>query len=96
MSYTNREDCRKIIDLCDNHDLEIPEVGYELMSESERVVAEAELAWPNAMIAILLNEQHEYRSNFEQNGWDVFPPSVESEDLVSALLNQAHAEPDIK
>ena len=45
------------------------EVGYEL-SESDKVVAEAELAWPTKKVALLLSDE-EAGPAFRKQGWSV-------------------------
>lgn len=90
-SLTDDSECQQIIDLCEKHDLPMPEVGYELMSDTEVVIAEAELAWPIAGIAILLGEQDDYSADFDTHGWETYPPSVNNDDLIAALLEQGNS-----
>jgi DEAD/DEAH box helicase domain-containing protein len=52
-----------------------PENGYELTDGSGRVCAEAELAWPNAKIAVVLPERADAVALFQDRGWAVFGPS---------------------
>jgi hypothetical protein len=47
-----------------------PTVGYELLGADGCVVAEAELAWVGAQIAVLLGEAHE--RDFLAAGWAVY------------------------
>ena len=46
----------------------VPMVGFELTGNNGVVLAEAELAWPERNIAVLLPEQRESRPAFEQAG----------------------------
>ena len=69
--------------------LPVPEAGYELTGRAGRVIAEAELAWPERQVAVLLPEQREWASAFEAEGWRVI--HCGSDDLaaaVAAALNE--------
>jgi DEAD/DEAH box helicase domain-containing protein len=48
----------------------IPEDGFELFVDG-KVVAEAELAWPDLKVAYLTEAQMAYANNFENDGWTV-------------------------
>ncbi len=64
---------RAIIILCADRSLPLPEVGYgELADEKGRVCADAELAWPDRSVAVLLPERTESAAAFEAVGWKVF------------------------
>lgn len=49
----------------------VPEVGFELIDERGRVLAEAELAWPSLKIAVLLLDYQDDTPGFETQGWTV-------------------------
>jgi len=49
----------------------LPEVGYELTSNSGEVIGEAELALPNIRLAILTDGQQEYEQVFSDMNWTV-------------------------
>jgi DEAD/DEAH box helicase domain-containing protein len=49
--------------------IDCPIVGYELLDEADRVVAEAELAWPDRKLAVLVGAVG--REVFEAAGWRV-------------------------
>ena len=51
--------------------LSVPETGFELTGPAGRVIAEAELAWPERKVAVLLPEQREWAAAFEAEGWRV-------------------------
>ena len=53
----------------------VPVIGYELQDSSGRVCAEAELAWPDAKIAVVLPERMEAAAVFQDRGWSVFGPA---------------------
>ncbi|MBF8377527.1 DEAD/DEAH box helicase [Alicyclobacillus mali] len=53
-----------------SHGIPEPEVGYE-MGEG-RIVGEAELAWPEYRLCVLVGEQVDARSAFERAGWHVW------------------------
>jgi len=58
-----------LIDLAKGANAPTPEVGFELTNERGAVVAEAELAWEERRVAVLLNAKS--RAVFERNGWRV-------------------------
>ena len=66
----------------------VPAVGFELADPDGRVVAEAELAWPDARLAVLLGE--EGTVPFEEAGWQVV--AAGSPDLVATLAAALAAE----
>ena len=51
--------------------LDAPFIGFELMDEKGRVIAEAEMAWPSRKVAVLLPDQ-EGNSLFESAGWTCY------------------------
>ncbi|HZR10983.1 MAG TPA: hypothetical protein VFA79_20510, partial [Myxococcales bacterium] len=57
----------------------LPEAGFELTDSGGRVVGEAEVAWPDVRVAILLPVQIADSKEFERAGWHVFP----SEQLIA-------------
>ncbi|MBV4465788.1 DEAD/DEAH box helicase [Pseudomonas sp. SWRI79] len=60
-----------------------PEVGYELMDEKGRVIAEAELAWPDARTAVLLPDTGAEAALFAGQGWHSF--TVDGSELPDEL-----------
>ena len=64
--------------------LPVPEVGYELAGPAGWIIAEAELAWPEHQVAVLLPEQREWVTVFEAEGWRVIPCG--SDDFTAALV----------
>lgn len=50
-----------------------PVVGFELTDARDKVLAEAELAWPTKRVAVLRDEQIEKAALFEQEGWRTYP-----------------------
>lgn len=62
--------------------LPIPELGYELSIESDiGVEGEAEIVWVENKIALLTNEQLEYKEKFESLNWKVFEISKIDEQI---------------
>ena len=68
--------------------LAAPEVGFELVGESGTVVAEAEAAWPDAKLAVLLPGQEPGSAAFAGAGWRV----VTTDDGAQAAIVAALAE----
>jgi DEAD/DEAH box helicase domain-containing protein len=50
----------------------VPEIGFELQDEQGRVCAEAELAWPDRQVAVVLPERMPAAQAFRERGWTVF------------------------
>lgn len=64
----------------------LPEVGFELIDERGRVLAEAELAWASLRIAVLLTDYQDDAPRFEAQGWTVY---IATEDApAQALLDR--------
>ncbi|MBN1859584.1 DEAD/DEAH box helicase [Candidatus Bipolaricaulota bacterium] len=75
-------------------DRALPEAGYELLGESNEVVATAELAWPDEKIALLIGPMHTASERFRSQGWEVidFEPDNESIREVLSRLPSSEAE----
>ena len=50
----------------------LPDAGFELIDERGRILAEAELAWEELRIAVLLTDYQEDAAHFEARGWQVY------------------------
>ncbi len=68
LNYCN-ESCRRHVQTCINHDFPLPVVGFELQDDEGRVCADAELAWEDRLLAVLLPERSEGMDAFQQQGW---------------------------
>lgn len=69
-----------------------PQPGYELMDDKGRVMAEAELAWPDARTAVLLPGTEAEAALFAGQGWHIF--TADGGDLpaeLSTLLMETQA-----
>jgi DEAD/DEAH box helicase domain-containing protein len=51
---------------------DVPKIGFELQDDQERVCAEAELAWPDKRVAVVLPERIAAHEMFRERGWNVF------------------------
>ena len=69
----------------------LPEAGFELASEAGEIVATAELAWPDARIAVLLEKETVGAARFETAGWQVFQADAAA-DASGLLLNLLRGE----
>lgn len=49
----------------------LPEVGMELADEKGRVLADAEMAWPQVKVAVLRADQDDMASSWVESGWSV-------------------------
>lgn len=68
--------------------LALPEAGYELTDGSGRIVATAELAWPESRVAVLVEQDLPGRGEFARQGWTTLTAAdceAGIETLVAAL-----------
>lgn len=67
-----------------------PTMPYQ-HQEGGAIIAEAELGWPQAAVAVLLPKQEEHRSILEDAGWDVFTlrDATETPGAVTEALTDA-------
>lgn len=49
--------------------LPFPEVGLEIKNSVGEIIAEAELAWQDRKVALVLSEFDSYESEFVKQGW---------------------------
>ena len=80
------ERCRRLVRACIDHDRPLPVVGYELQDDDGRVCADAELAWEDRRLAVLLPDRPEGAGAFREQGWTVFlAPELTEEQLLDLL-----------
>ena len=69
----------------------LPELGYELEGAKGEVLAEAELAWPDQQLAVILDADQ--RSCFEAAGWSCWsiedPPNLNARNTTAASIIDA-------
>ena len=81
-------DLRRLVMLLFKRRAPVPVVGFELTGSFGVVLAEAELAWPELSVAVLLPEQRDSKLAFERAGWQVFHGKTEDRiDALAAALN---------
>ena len=61
------EDAIALIDYMAVHNWQVPEVGYELTDDTDTVIAEAELAWSDRQLALVIDTSE--TEIFIQNNW---------------------------
>ena len=67
----------------------LPEVGFEITGKHEQVIGEAELAWPNKKVCLLLEDMKEMALVFKKQEWNVFIPGESSdEDLFRSIAKE--------
>jgi DEAD/DEAH box helicase domain-containing protein len=64
---------------------DLPEVGYELGGSRDEVLAEAELAWPDQQLAVILDPDD--APIFEAAGWRCWPIDDSPDQLAAAILS---------
>ncbi|MBN1996996.1 hypothetical protein JW935_05545, partial [candidate division KSB1 bacterium] len=80
---TGGEDFKELYDITDpkyhpvltyliKHKLPLPEIGYELLNDKNRVTGQAEMAWPPQKIAFLHEQEMDFKKEFEQKSWQVW------------------------
>ena len=62
-----------------------PEVGFELIDAEGRCVAEAKLAWPQARVAVLVEDNPAEVRAFGRDGWRLITDVGAVEQLVAAV-----------
>jgi DEAD/DEAH box helicase domain-containing protein len=81
------EDVHEWLTVLKNSNVPLPEVGFELESLEGEIVAEAELAWPDLSVAVILGHQtEEGEPVFVEQGWKVINKNGESVDVLVKLL----------
>lgn len=63
----------------------VPEVGYELTDASGEIVAEAELAWPNWRVAVLISGDEAGMGGWHNSGWELVHVDAEGEQWAVRL-----------
>lgn len=67
------ESFKKLIDVLLENNIDNPdEIGYELINEDEEVIALCEIAWIDKKVAILTDEQQEFKQIFDSKGWNSY------------------------
>ena len=59
------ESCHDLLRECAGRGLALPVIGFELAAADGSVVGEAELGWPDVKVAVLPEDQQEFRPVFE-------------------------------
>ena len=59
----------------------MPEIGFELQDNEGRVCAEAELAWPDKQMAVVLPERSAAAETFREREWRVFDPTASPDEI---------------
>jgi|GEM_PF-2930268 len=75
-------ECEALLTACRAAGTAAPVVGYELANAAGRVTGQAELAWPAAKVAVLLND--ESTAAFAPAGWQTFA-SADLAEVLAAL-----------
>jgi len=65
--------------------LSLPELGYELEGPKNEVLAEAELAWPDQQLAVILDADQ--RFCFEASGWQCWSIEDPPNSIATAISN---------
>jgi hypothetical protein len=78
--------CKSLIQRCAGERKPLPEVGHELRAPDGRVTEHmAELAWPEAAVAVVLGGEDAAAAAFAEEGWRVFRP--EDPDAAQTILD---------
>ena len=81
---------RAVAEQLADHEVPVPEVGFELAGAGGGVLAEAELAWPTRRVVVLHPDQEDGAAAFLSAGWNVFRSRVHNlaELVAKALLEE--------
>ena len=79
------EEATEFVEMLIELNFPIPVVGYELEGAKGAVLAEAELVWEDAKVALLLPDQEENSALFEQRGFTVHALDNGSETYIRDL-----------
>ena len=67
------EDCRRIVEKFVEKGIRQPDyIGFELTNDQGQVIAEAEVAWHQEMVALLRTDQQEFKEIFDAAGWKAY------------------------
>ena len=68
-------------------DAPVPLVGFELLDGNQLVVVEAELAWPDQRVALILELDRKIEALWVQNGWSclMYTSALSAEQIISTL-----------
>jgi DEAD/DEAH box helicase domain-containing protein len=66
----------------------LPEVGFELQDDSGEVRSDAELAWPDQQVAVVLPDRLDAVEVSREQGWTVFVADEVTEDQLLDLLSE--------
>lgn len=78
-----------LIDLLSENGWAVPEPGYELAEDSGKIIAEAELAWPDLKIALLRPEHMPTMKCFSDAGWRIIEIDAALADTAAFLQMRA-------
>ncbi len=65
--------------------LPLPQLDFQLSPRTDRCSPEADLAWPDAQVAILADRQLQDRSDFEVAEWKVYEYPVEPSNVTATI-----------
>jgi len=67
------KECRRILEIYVEKGIRQPDcIGFELTNDQGEVIAEAEVAWVQEMVALLRDDQQVSREVFEAAGWKAY------------------------
>ena len=80
------EEHRKSLASLAGSEIPPPEIGFELEGSSGRVVAEAEIGWPDHKVAVLMpHQEREHESAFVSAGWRLLRDGLDAGQVRAAL-----------
>jgi DEAD/DEAH box helicase domain-containing protein len=81
--------CAPLLDACRARGLPAPQVGHDIVDGRGRVVATAELAWPDDRVAVFLPGQESDLLLAGQAGWRTAILEANGEDAAMRRLTEA-------
>ena len=83
------ERCQELLELLAKENIHCPgesSVGIDFTDERGEVIGISELIWENKKIAIITNDQEDYRDKYEESGWTIFNCEEYNLDEIKSAL----------
>lgn len=83
---------KHLMDRIQESGIDAPETGWEITGSDGAVAGQAELAWENSKVALIIESQDKSAEEFQRQGWRVFSPEQAEERPVAFIsaLRSAH------
>ena len=76
-------DAHEVIQFAIDHHFSIPEIGYELTDDNNRVIGEIEIAWIDKKIGYVTEEYQDIVDSLTKRGWTIIGSAEELQILIN-------------